>query len=412
MKEQLQDRIRQELDYEASREGPPEGFPIFAEIPAARYTSEAFHQLELEYVFGKTWLPVGRVEELSKPGSFFVWRKLGKPILVVLGKDHQIRAFYNSCRHRGAALTPADSGQCNMLRCQYHSWAYDLTGRLVAVPDESDFCGLNKGDYPLISVRCEVYGGTIYVNLDDNASPLLEHLAPMLDEWRCMELENLRIVHRRSTVIACNWKAAVDAFQEVYHINTIHRDSIGYALNHKASSMGLFIGGHSRMVTAYNPWALTTLGMDTPDTPNIAGATPLHRETSTAYLTFPNMITPFRSIFVQQLKFWPRGVNECEMEVVGLGPDWGDGPRPAYWDRANVAFDKVLDEDLENLGSIQTSMNSNAFPGLRLSYQERRIYWTHEEIDRRIGIERIPEALRVQPVLADFVEETVARKVP
>ncbi|MOA66875.1 hypothetical protein D3C78_1937950 [compost metagenome] len=57
-------------------------------------------------------------------------------------------------------------------------------------------------------------------------------------------------------------------------------------------------------------------------------------------------------------------------------------------------------------------MNSNAFPGLRLSYQERRIYWTHEEIDRRIGIERIPEALRVQPVLADFVEETVARKVP
>lgn len=124
------------------------------------------------------------------------------------------------------------------------------------------------------------------------------------------------------------------------------------------------------------------------------------------------MITPFRSIFVQQLRFWPRGVNECEMEVVGLGPDWGEGERPAYWDRANAAFDKVLDEDLENLGSIQASMQSNAFPGLRLSYQERRIYWTHEEIDRRIGIDRIPEHLRVRPMLADYVEQTATEEQP
>jgi len=412
MKPELQERIRAELDYEANREGPPPGFPAFPEIPAARYTSEEFYRLELDHVFARSWLPVARREELEKPGSFLVWKKVGRPILIVLGKDNVVRAFYNSCRHRGAALTPADRGQCNILRCQYHSWAYDFTGKLIAVPDEGDFCGLDKNDYPLIGVRCEVYGGTIYINLDKDAAPLSEHLAPMLDEWACMELEKLRIVHRRSTIIGCNWKAAVDAFQEVYHINTVHRDSIGYALNHKASSMALFKGGHSRMVTAYNPWALTTLGMDAPDTPDIAGATALHRQTSTAYLSFPNMITPFRSIFVQQLRFWPRGVNECEMEVVGLGPDWGEGERPSYWDRANAAFDKVLDEDLENLGSIQASMQSNAFPGLRLSYQERRIYWTHEEIDRRIGIDRIPEHLRVRPMLADYVEQTATEEQP
>src|SRR5690606_24453733 len=70
------------------------------------------------------------------------------------------------------------------------------------------------------------------------------------------------------------------------------------------------------------------------------------------------------------------------------------------------------DEDLENLGSIQASMQSNAFPGLRLSYQERRIYWTHEEIDRRIGIDRIPEHLRVRPMLADYVEQTATEEQP
>lgn len=404
MTPELQQRIRDELEYEANRTAPPDGFPVLAEIPAARYTSEEFLKLELEHVFHKSWLAAARLEEVPEAGSFIVWRKLGKPILIVRGKDGEVRAFYNSCRHRGAAVTPADHGKCNLLRCQYHSWAYDLTGRLIAVPEERDFGSVDKESHSLIPVRCEVYGGTIYVNLDPNAQPLLDYLAPLLDEWACMELEKLRIVNRRVSIIPCNWKAAVDAFQEVYHINTIHRTTIGDALNSKASAIALIKGGHSRMVTAYNPWALTTLGMDSPDTPDIKGATPLHRQSSTAYLTFPNLITPFRSIFVQQMKFWPRGVHECEMEVVSLGPDWGDGPRPAYWDRAVPAFDKVLDEDMENLGSIQESMNSGAVGGMRISYQERRIYWTHEEIDRRIGIENIPEHLRVVPLLEPFMD--------
>src|SRR5690554_766521 len=161
MKPELQERIRAELDYEANREGPPPGFPAFPEIPAARYTSEEFHQLELKQIFSKCWLPVARLEELEKPGSFVVWKKVGRPILIVLGKDHVVRAFYNSCRHRGAALTPADRGQCNMLRCQYHSWAYDITGLLIAVLDDGAFGGPDEIDYPRIGVRCDVYGCTV-----------------------------------------------------------------------------------------------------------------------------------------------------------------------------------------------------------------------------------------------------------
>lgn len=399
MREDLQARIWQELDYEANRKTAPEGFSALPPIPAARYTDPAFHALELEHVFGKSWLPVAREEDFAQPGSFLVWNKLGKPVLLVRGKDGVIRAFYNTCRHRGAAVTPAESGRTTLLRCQYHSWSYDLTGRLIGVPEEHDFCGLDKSAHGLIPIRCDSFGGTIWINFDDDAAPLLSTLGSLPDEWACMGMEQLRVVYRRSQVIACNWKAAVDAFQEVYHINTIHRESIGDAYNSRAATMGLIEGGHSRMVVAYNAHARDKLGMSDPGTPDIAGATHLHRNASVAYLAFPSMLSPFRSIFVQQMRFWPRGVDECEMDIVTLGPDWGDGEKPEYWDMAAPAFDKVLDEDMANLGSIQNSMRSGALKHVTLSYQERRIYWANQRIDAMIGADNIPPHLRVQPVL-------------
>ncbi len=399
MREALQQRIWQELDYEANRKGSPEGFSALPPIPAGRYTDPAFLALEQEHVFGKSWLAVAREEDFPQTGSFLVWKKLDKPVLLVRGKDGQVRAFYNTCRHRGAAVTPADSGRTTLLRCQYHSWSYDLTGKLIGVPEEQDFCGLDRSSHGLIPIRCESWGGTIWLNFDDNAAPLLSSLGTLPDEWACMEMAKLRVVYRRNQVIACNWKAAVDAFQEVYHINTIHRESIGDAYNSRAATMGLIPGGHSRMAVAYNAHARDKLNMSAPGTPDIAGATPLHRNASVAYLAFPNMISPFRSIFVQQMRFWPRGVDACEMDIVTLGPDWGDGEKPAYWDMAAPAFDKVLDEDMENLGSIQASMRSGALSHVTLSYQERRIYWANQQIDRLIGEDNIPAHLRVKPVL-------------
>lgn len=399
MREDLQERIWRELDYEANRKTAPADFGPLPPIPAARYTDPAFHALELEHVFGKSWLAVAREEDFPQKGSFIVWSKLGKAVLLVRGKDAVVRAFYNTCRHRGAAVTPADKGRTTLLRCQYHSWSYDLTGKLVGVPEEQDFCGLDRSTHGLIPIRCESFGGTIWINFDEDAAPLLVTLGSLPEEWACMEMERLRVVYRRTQVIQCNWKAAVDAFQEVYHINTIHRQSIGDAYNSRAATMGMIEGGHSRMVVAYNSHAREKLRMSDPGTPDIAGATHLHRNASVAYLAFPNLISPFRSIFVQQMRFWPRGVDECEMDIVTLGPDWGEGDRPPYWDMAAPAFDQVLDEDMENLGSIQSSMRSGALREVTLSYQERRIYWANQRIDALIGAENIPPHLRVVPVL-------------
>ena len=96
------------------------------------------------------------------------------------------------------------------------------------------------------------------------------------------------------------------------------------------------------------------------------------------------------------LLFWPRGVHQCEMEALYIAPDWGAGERPPFWDTFIPIFDGVLDEDMVNLAPIQRSLNSGAFTGMMLNYQERRIYWFHEEIDRRIGAKNIPVGLAVK----------------
>jgi hypothetical protein len=92
------------------------------------------------------------------------------------------------------------------------------------------------------------------------------------------------------------------------------------------------------------------------------------------------------------------------LDVHWVAPDWGDGPRPELWEQRLANFDRILDEDLQFCEDIQKSVESPGFKGMTLNYQERRIYHWHEELDRRIGPERVPETLRVPQVLGDWLD--------
>ena len=128
------------------------------------------------------------------------------------------------------------------------------------------------------------------------------------------------------------------------------------------------------------------------------------RLTNLAYSVFPNLITPLEPAGFPILLFWPRDLRTTTMEVLWFGGDWGEGEPPETWPFFIRAFASMLAEDTQFLPSIQRSMESPAFRGVPLSYQERRIYHLHEEIDRVIGVERVPEALRVEPLMAPYLE--------
>lgn len=394
-------------DYERGRTGPPDGFPKLPGIPLGRYTDPQFYELERQHLWRSAWLYAAHISELAAPGSYKLCDIAGAPILVVHGDDGVIRAFYNSCRHRGAPVVRGACGQARMLVCQYHSWGYDLCGNLVRVPDERDFVGLQREELGLPSVRCEQWGGWIFVNLDHDAMPLLEWLHPIPTVLAEVGAAPFRLYHQKSEVIRCNWKVLAEGFLEVYHARTIHTNTVAKSLDGRGAVMMLFDHGHQNMITPLQQEVLERGREDRQALPSFEGATELFFTTNPAHGIFPNLITPLDAKGFPFLVFWPEAIDRTRLDIVWFAPEWeGDEhPNADVWEKRLAGFDVVMGEDYANLEPIQRSIESAAHGAQVLNYQERRIWHVHAWIDKLIGPERIPEHLRVPDLLKDWVED-------
>jgi len=198
-------------------------------------------------------------------------------------------------------------------------------------------------------------------------------------------------------------KVLQDAFLEVYHLKSIHTDTVDRFLDHRGSKITLWKNGHSLMLTPNrrSDWVDPgTVGMA-----EMREANELHRYNNPSYNIYPNIVTPIAPTGLPFIVFWPATDTTMNLDVYWFAPDWGGGPPPARWEQRIANFDRILDEDLQFCEAIQRSVESPGFRGMTLNYQERRIYHWHEELDRRIGAERIPRELRVEPVLGDWVED-------
>lgn len=394
------ERHKAGMRYEFERTAPPDGFPQFPIVPAGRYTDPAFLALERERLWKKAWLYACHLDEIPKPGDFMMWTKTGSPIVVVHGKDGVVRAFYNSCRHRGAPLVQTECGHVDGFVCKYHGWTYGLDGKLLNLRDKRDFPNLDMSQYPMNPVRCERLGKWIFVNEDPDAEPLLQHLGPIPAYFEEVKPHEQRFVHKKAYHVKCNVKVLLDAFLEVYHLKSIHQNTVDRFLDHRGTTITLWPKGHSYMLTPNRrpDWEDPgTKGMfKLPTNELIAKNNP-------SFHMYPNLVTPVADSGIPFLLFWPIADREMYIEVHWFSPDWGDGPRHPLWDKRIENFERILYEDTQFAEMIQVSVESPGFKGMNLNYQERRIYHWHEELDRRIGPERIPAHLRVEPLLGAYV---------
>ena len=415
MDQALIDRIKGDMRYEFARTAPPEGFPSFHDIPTVRHTSDEFFQLEQQFLWPRVWVMAGREEDIPGPGDYLVFKDLGVPLLVVRGTDGEIRCFYNTCQHRGAPVVRDDRGSARRLRCQYHSWTYEVDGgTLVSVPDERDFVGLNREERCLPQVSCETFGGWIFVNRDPEAQPLREWLggaAEMLEPFEC---SSLREVYRESVVVPCNWKVCAEAFLEVYHFRHIHSHDGVSILDNRGAAMGLYPNGHSRMITPYSEQNCKGSGMaawddwkrlDYGEFPTIDTVPDMVDCTSTAVSLFPNMIMPLGRIGFPVNLFWPIDRATTRLDWVYYGPGkWDGDDLPEYWQKRRAQYNQIMEEDMMNMAPMQESLDSPALSGIPINYQERRIWHLHEQIDQTIGPENIPADARVEPLLGPYFE--------
>jgi phenylpropionate dioxygenase-like ring-hydroxylating dioxygenase large terminal subunit len=397
--------VRRFLDgmaFEAARTGPPEGFPSLPDIPGARYTDRAFLELERTHLWRKSWLYACHIDELPKAGSFILWKKTGSPILIVRGKDDVVRAFYNTCRHRGGPLVKTPCGQVDGFVCGYHGWTYSLEGTLVNLRDKRDFPSLDLATRPLISVRCERFYNWVFINEDLDAEPLIAHVHPFFEYFEQFQPDCWRLVAQESFDVQCNVKVLLDAFLEVYHLKSIHQGTVDRFLDYRGTTIALYKHGHSIMVTPNRrpDWQDPgTRGMR-----RIESATEISSKNNPSFNFYPNLVAPVDPSGVPFLLFWPLTDTSMRIECHWFAPDWGGGDPPELWKARIANFDRILAEDLQFGPQIQESLMSPGFRGIPLNYQERRIYHWHEELDRRIGPARIPEHLRVQPLLERFYE--------
>ncbi len=197
-------------------------------IPKSRYTSREFADLEFEKLWPKVWQIACREEELPNPGDFVEYRIGDQSIVVVRDEEGKIRAFHNACLHRGTQLC-SETGNMAEFKCRFHGWRWNLAGEIREVPDGGDFAAelVSRANLMLPRVLADTWGGFVWVNMDLEAEPLLEFLDPMPSVVARYEPEKMRFLRRRSTIMPCNWKVALDAFNEAYHLAATHIEDVG-----------------------------------------------------------------------------------------------------------------------------------------------------------------------------------------
>ncbi len=415
-------------------------------IPRARYTSAEFAALEFGRLWSRVWQVACREEEIAEVGEFCEYLIGDQSILVVRSGPDSVRAFHNTCLHRGTRLADG-TGRFHdgCIRCRYHAWRYDLEGSLVEIVDPEEFDPV-PSDVGLGKVKVDRWGGFVWVSLDPRAPPLLDYLDPLPTLLAPYHLHRLRIRTYLSTVLPANWKVAVDAFNEGYHVQGTHPQLLPWTDDVNLDYEPLGIHSHygrlpnARRQLRPSPRLGLTEGqydegeileafiqglgglfykderalVDEIRAMSLDGATMLNRyqkgrrallagrgvaveEFADDQLTsaddvyfFPNMVGPIYPGTAILFRVRPNGIDpdSCIQDTWFL--EWPRDGEPAkraqrrfYSDWTERDWGNITNQDYANMEHVQIGMKSRGGPSLRLNRrQEVNILHMHRVIDR------------------------------
>lgn len=192
-------------------------------LPSAWYTDSTIFELERRLIFGRSWQYIGGAEQVSKPGDYFTSEVAGVPVLLVRGKDNELRAFLNMCRHRHHPVVMG-AGNRPLFTCFYHAWTYGLDGALLRAPRSEELPSFDMSSLGLRSIAVAVWGDMLFVDVSGTSPPLEETLggacARALD--RGLPVSAAKFRGRRSMQVNANWKLVWDNNCECYHCPTVH----------------------------------------------------------------------------------------------------------------------------------------------------------------------------------------------
>lgn len=407
-------------------------------IPVDRYTEPAFLKLEDERIWSKTWLLAGASCDVSKPGDFFVFDNLRESILVTRAEDGIVRAFYNVCQHRGNQLKGSGCGNSPHLSCGFHGWQYHLDGAIKAIPEAHDFPqGVPAESLSLREIRCEAWGGFIWISMDPDIEPLLDYLGVVPEHLAPYEMESMVLVSDETVEWHCNWKTSVDIFSETYHVRGVHPES-EYVADDVNVQVDLY-GAHSRFIAPMYVPSPRKIGQEKAlnqtmveylksegfpidafegDVTTLRGAVAAHKRSMTNesgldfskltddqltadyhYNVFPNVTfnlfgeqmwmfrhrphptDPDRMYFDRMIfNRVPKGEATAATKAgaVDMFVELGDfnvdeRPEHVFYRYGEKSSGLLLDQDASCLAGVQKGLHSRGMQGLWISHHERRI---------------------------------------
>jgi len=205
------------------------------EIGVEAYTSKDYLRAEQDKLWNKVWQQVGRVEEIPNVGDFLTYEIMDDSFIIARSSADKINAYHNVCSHRGRRLVDTPDGKheakgnCRTFVCGFHGWTYDLEGKNTWAAERSDWpTGLTDEKTRLKDIQVDTWGGWIWINMDPDCEPLRDYLEPAASLLDPFQLQNMRYRWRKWLVFDCNWKIALEAFMETYHVPYTHPEFRAY----------------------------------------------------------------------------------------------------------------------------------------------------------------------------------------
>jgi phenylpropionate dioxygenase-like ring-hydroxylating dioxygenase large terminal subunit len=340
---------------------------------------------EQRILFRQHPIVMGFASEWSAPGSFRTDDYAGVPILVVRGRDNKLRAFLNVCRHRGAKVAQG-CGSARLFSCPYHGWTYDLSGKVMGIPDERCFPDVRAERSSLAELPlCEKHGLVWVIptaaadgSTDFDIDPWLGGLGPELASFG---FGSWSFYDKRVIPDTMNWKILVDTFNEGYHIGFLHRDSLRDVLHGNVTDFEAFGLNHRLTFPRKKLERLKSEPEDSWD---------LMWNTTLVYSLFPNTVLLVQGDHVELARVFPCE-GRTDRAVMDLGLYVPKAPSTDeernHWDKnMQLVLDVVTGEDFPTGRSIQIGLTSGAQTHTVYGRNEPAMIHYHQSMRTALGL--------------------------
>jgi Rieske 2Fe-2S family protein len=305
------------------------------------------------------WLHAGREEQLPSAGSYFVVRFAGASVIVLRDETGAVRAFHNTCRHRGTLLCKSDAGQlAGRIQCGYHAWTYALDGRLLNAPLMEKVVGFREEEHPLGGVAVALWDGHIFINLSEKPIPFEEHLAGLDRKFAPWGMAALRRAERKVYQLKANWKLVIQNYSECMHCPIAHPQfskQSHYMSGDNEPPRPTYLGGRMDLREG-----VKTLSVDGQTSrASFPGLSAEQQRQVYYYALLPNLLLNLHPDYMLTFQIWPQAVDRTEVVCEWYfhpdemaKPDFDPKGAVEFWDVTNQQDWELSDLAQEGIATV------------------------------------------------------------